>query len=148
MLERLIQFSIAHRVLLVLLTIAVAGLGGAALLRLPIDAVPDITNKQVQVNTLVAALSPVEMEKQVTFVIETALAGIPGLVSTRSISRNGFAQVTAVFRDDVDIYFARQQVNERLVEARESLPPGAEPRLGPVSTGLGEVYTWAVTYEP
>ena len=147
MLERVIQFSIAHRVLLVLLTVVVAGFGGAALLRLPIDAVPDITNKQVQINTLVAALSPVEVEKQVTFVIETALAGIPGLALTRSISRNGFSQVTAVFRDDVDIYFARQQINERLVEARESLPPGTESRMGPISTGLGEVYTWTVTYE-
>jgi cobalt-zinc-cadmium resistance protein CzcA len=148
MLERLIQFSIVHRVLLVLLTIVVAGFGGAALLRLPIDAVPDITNKQVQITTLAAALSPVEVENQVTFVLETALAGIPGLVSTRSISRHGFAQVTTVFRDDVDIYFARQQVNERLTEARESLPPGVEPKMGPISTGLGEVYTWTVTYEP
>ena len=147
MLERVIQFSIAHRILLVLLTIVVAGFGGAALLRLPIDAVPDITNKQVQIHTPAAALSPVEVEKQVTFVIETALAGIPGLTSTRSISRNGFSQVTAVFRDNVDIYFARQQVHERLVEARESLPPGTEPRMGPISTGLGEVYTWTVTYE-
>src|ERR671924_1247802 len=146
MLERVIQFSIAHRVLLVLLTIVVAGFGGAALLRLPIDAVPDITNKQVQINTLVAALSPVEVEKQVTFVIETALAGIPGLASTRSLSRNGFSQVTAVFHDNVDIYFARQQVNERLTEARESLPPGAEPIMGPISTGLGEVYMWTVEY--
>src|SRR6266704_4171703 len=136
MLEYVIRFSIAHRVLLVLLTIAVASFGGAALLRLPIDAVPDITNKQVQINTLVAALSPVEVEKQVTFVIETALAGIPGLTSTRSISRNGFSQVTAVFRDDVDIYFARQQVNERLAAAREGLPPGAEPAMGAISTGL------------
>src|SRR5262245_39042430 len=98
MLERVMQFSIAHRVLLLFLTIALAGLGGAALQRLPIDAVPDITNKQVQINTMVAALSPVEVEKQVTFVIETALAGIPGLVSTRSISRHGFSQVTAVFQ--------------------------------------------------
>jgi cobalt-zinc-cadmium resistance protein CzcA len=147
MLERVIQFSIAHRVLLVLLTIVVAGFGGVALQRLPIDAVPDITNKQVQINTLVAALSPVEVEKQVTFVIETALAGIPGLVSTRSVSRHGFAQVTAVFRDDIDIYFARQQVNERLTAARDSLPPGVEPKLGPISTGLGEVYTWTVAYE-
>src|ERR671922_128264 len=124
MLERVIQLSIAHRVLFVLLTIVVAGLGGAALQRLPIDAVPDITNKQVQINTVFAGLSPVEIEKQVTFPIETALAGIPGLASTRSLSRNGFSQVTAIFRDNVDIYFARQQVNERLTEARESLPPG------------------------
>ena len=146
MLERLIRFAIEHRMLIVLLTMAAAGLGGYALQRLPIDAVPDITNKQVQINTLAAALSPVEMEKQVTFPIETALAGIPGLESTRSISRNGFSQVTAVFRDNVDIYFARQQVNERLTEARESLPPGAEPIMGPISTGLGEVYMWTVEY--
>jgi cobalt-zinc-cadmium resistance protein CzcA len=146
MLERIIRFSIEHRLLIVLLTMAAAALGGYTLQRLPIDAVPDITNKQVQINTLVAALSPVEMEKQVTFPIETALAGILGLESTRSISRNGFSQVTAVFRDHVDIYFARQQVNERLTEARESLPPGAEPIMGPISTGLGEVYMWTVEY--
>jgi cobalt-zinc-cadmium resistance protein CzcA len=146
MLERIIRFAIEHRMLVVLLTLAAAGLGGYALQRLPIDAVPDITNKQVQINTEAAALSPVEIEKQVTFLIETALAGMPGLESTRSISRNGFSQVTAVFRDNVDIYFARQQVNERLTEARESLPPGAEPIMGPISTGLGEVYMWTVEY--
>ncbi len=146
MLERIIRFAIEHRMLVVLLTMAAAGLGGYALQRLPIDAVPDITNKQVQINTAAAALSPVEIEKQVTFPIETALAGIPGLESTRSMSRNGFSQVTAVFRDYVDIYFARQQVNERLTEARESLPPGAEPIMGPISTGLGEVYMWTVEY--
>jgi len=146
MLERLIRFSIEHRMLIVLLTLAAAGLGVYALQRLPIDAVPDITNKQVQINTEAVALSPVEIEKQITFPIETALAGIPGLESTRSISRNGFSQVTAVFRDHVDIYFARQQVNERLTEARESLPPGVEPIMGPISTGLGEVYMWTVEY--
>ncbi|MGE3537797.1 MAG: efflux RND transporter permease subunit [Candidatus Tectimicrobiota bacterium] len=146
MLERLLRFSIEHRMLLVLLTMAAAGLGVYALQRLPIDAVPDITNKQVQINTEAAALSPVEIEKQVTFPIETALAGMPGLESTRSMSRNGFSQVTAVFRDHVDIYFARQQVNERLTQARESLPPGVEPGMGPISTGLGEVYMWTVKY--
>ncbi|HEY5869367.1 MAG TPA: CusA/CzcA family heavy metal efflux RND transporter, partial [Candidatus Tectomicrobia bacterium] len=146
MLERIIRFAIEHRMLVVLLTMAAAGLGGYALQRLPIDAVPDITNKQVQINTEAVALSPVEIEKQVTFPIETALAGMPGLESTRSISRNGFSQVTAIFRDHVDIYFARQQVNERLTAARESLPPGAEPIMGPISTGLGEVYMWTVEY--
>jgi cobalt-zinc-cadmium resistance protein CzcA len=146
MLERLIRFAIEHRMLIVLLTMAAAGLGVYTLQRLPIDAVPDITNKQVQINTEAAALSPVEIEKQVTFPIETALAGIPGLEYTRSLSRNGFSQVTAVFRDHMDIYFARQQVNERLTEARESLPPGAEPIMGPISTGLGEVYMWTVEY--
>jgi heavy metal efflux system protein len=110
--------------------------------------VPDITNKQVQLNTEHAGFSPAEIEQQVTFPIETALAGIPGLEYTRSLSRNGFSQVTAVFKDEVDIYFARQQVNERMSEARESLPPGAEPIMGPISTGLGEVYMWTVAFTP
>ncbi|MGD9724325.1 MAG: efflux RND transporter permease subunit [Pirellulales bacterium] len=148
MLERILKFSIEHRALVVLLSVAAAGLGVVSLLRLPIDAVPDITNNQVQINTLVPSFSPVEVEQQVTFPIETALAGIPGLEYTRSLSRNGFSQVTVVFADDVDIYFARQQVNERLVQARENLPPGAEPRPGPISTGLGEIYMWIVEFEP
>jgi cobalt-zinc-cadmium resistance protein CzcA len=139
MLERLLKFSIQNRYLIVLLTLGAAGVGVYSLQRLPIDAVPDITNNQVQINTLFPALSPVEIEKQVTFPIETALAGIPGLQYTRSLSRNGFSQVTAVFDDHVDIYFARNQVNERLGVARENLPPGAEPTMGPISTGLGEV---------
>jgi cobalt-zinc-cadmium resistance protein CzcA len=92
------------------------------------------------------ALSPLEIEKQVTFRIETALAGIPGLEYTRTLSRNGFSQVTAVFSDKTSIYFARQQIGERLTELRGSLPPGAEPRMGPISTGLGEVYMWTVGF--
>jgi cobalt-zinc-cadmium resistance protein CzcA len=147
MLERILRFSIQHRFLVVMLAAVVAGVGVWSLQRLPIDAVPDITNNQVQINTLFAALSPIEVEKQITFPIETALAGIPGLEATRSLSRNGFSQVTAIFQDDVDIYFARQQVNERLAEARQSLPPGADPMMGPISTGLGEVYMWTVEYE-
>ncbi|MCK6553912.1 CusA/CzcA family heavy metal efflux RND transporter [Candidatus Binatia bacterium] len=146
MLERVLKFSVEHRAFVVLVTLVAAALGVVSLLRLPIDAVPDITNNQVQINAVVPSLSPVEIEKQVTFPIETALAGIPGLEYTRSLSRNGFSQVTAVFGDDVNIYFARQQVTERLAEAREKLPPGAEPRLGPISTGLGEVYMWTVEY--
>lgn len=133
--------------LVVLGTLAVAVLGTFALLRLPIDAVPDITNNQVQINTVYAALSPVEVEKQITFPVETALAGIPGLQYTRSLSRNGFSQVTAVFDDNVDIYFARTQVNERIGAAKESLPPGAEPIMGAISTGLGEIYMYTVEYE-
>src|SRR3954466_2359946 len=100
MLERLLRFSVTNRWLVVLFTVAVAGLGAYSLKRLPIDAVPDITNNQVQINTVFAALSPVEVEKQITFPIETALAGIPGLQSTRSLSRNGFSQVTAIFDDE------------------------------------------------
>ncbi len=146
MLERILHFSIHHRLLVILLTVGAALVGVESLLRLPIDAVPDITNNQVQINTVYPALSPLEIEKQVTFPVETALAGIPGLSYTRSLSRNGFSQVTAVFADSVDIYFARQQVNERLGEARAALPPGAEPKMGPISTGLGEIYMWVVEY--
>ena len=147
MLDRIVRFSIEHRYLVVLAVLGLSTVGVYSFTVLPIDAVPDITNNQVQINTEVASLSPEEVEKQVTFVIETALAGISGLDYTRSISRNGFSQVTAVFEDAVDIYFARQQVNERLLEARESLPPGAEPSMGAISTGLGEVYMWTVEYE-
>jgi len=147
MLERVLKFSLEQRYLVLLLTLVIAAIGVNSLSRLPIDAVPDITNNQVQINTLYTALSPVEIEKQITFPIETALAGTPGLEYTRSLSRNGFSQVTAVFRDNVNIYFARQLVNERLGEAAESLPEGAEPAMGPISTGLGEVYMWTVEYE-
>lgn len=146
MIERILGFSLHHRYLVALLTAAIAAFGLYSLKSLPIDAVPDITNVQVQINTTATALSPMEIEKQVTFPVETALAGIPGLDSTRSISRNGFSQVTAVFHDDVDIYFARAQVNERLAEAKESLPAGADPVMGAISTGLGEIYMWTVRY--
>ena len=121
-----VAFSVRSRWLVVVLLLAARGPGAWSLTKLPIDAVPDITNNQVQINMVAPALSPVEIEKQVTFPIETALAGIPGLESTRSFSRNGFAQITAVFTDRTDIYFARQQVSERLTEAKASLPPGVE----------------------
>ncbi|MFO0831452.1 MAG: CusA/CzcA family heavy metal efflux RND transporter [Phycisphaerales bacterium] len=147
MLASVLHFSIKNRWLVVLLTAAAAAVGAWSLSRLPIDAVPDITNNQVQINASAPSLSPTEVEKQVTFTIENALAGIPGLQSTRSLSRNGFAQVTAVFDDGVDIYFARQQVSERLGEARESLPPGVEPVMGPIATGLGEIYMYTVEFE-
>ncbi|MCW5890873.1 MAG: CusA/CzcA family heavy metal efflux RND transporter [bacterium] len=147
MLERVLRFSIVHRWLVVMLTLVAAAYGVHELTRLPIDAVPDITNNQVQVSTIAPALSPGEIEQQVTFPIETALAGIPGLVETRSLSRNGFSQVTAVFGDDVDVYFARQQVAERLAPLRATLPPGADPQMGPISTGLGEIYMWTIEYE-
>src|SRR6266404_320284 len=148
MFGRILAFSVRRRWLVVLATLAAAILGGWSAIRLPIDAVPDVTNVQVQVNAVAPALTPIEIEKQVTFPIETALAGIPGLEATRSFSRNGFAQVTAVFTDRTDIYFARQQVAERLNEAKANLPPGVEVRMGPTSTGLGEIYWWAVEYLP
>lgn len=147
MFEKIIAFSLRQRYLIALLTTVVAIVGLYTLRNLPIDAVPDITNKQVQINTAAPAFSPLEVEKQVTFPIETALSGIPGLESTRSISRNGFSQITAVFEDSVDIYFARQQVSERLGEAADSLPEGVEPGMGAITTGLGEIYMWTVEYE-
>lgn len=147
MIERILGFSLTHRFLVVLLTAAVAAFGIRSLQSLPIDAVPDITNNQVQINTEARSLSPFEIEKNVTFPIETALAGIPGLSYTRSLSRNGFSQVTAVFNDDVEIYFARTQVSERISQEKGNLPAGAEPRMGAVSTGLGEIYMWTVHFE-
>lgn len=146
MIERILAFSLQHRFLVVLLVAAASAFGITALQKLPIDAVPDITNNQVQINTEAPALSPSEIEKNVTFPIETALAGIPGLTYTRSLSRNGFSQVTAVFEDGMDVYFARTQITERLSMARENLPPGTEPKMGAVSTGLGEIYMWTVRY--
>src|SRR5574338_103356 len=148
MIDRLLDASIRFRWAVLALTMLVAIYGAFQLFRLPIDAVPDITNKQVQVNVAAPQFSPLDMERLVTFPVETALAGIPGLDHSRSISRNGFAQVTAVFNEDVDIYFARQQVAERLTQAQESLPDGIQPQMGPISTGLGEVLMWSVSYAP
>lgn len=148
MIDRLLDASVRFRWTVIAITILVAIYGAFQLLRLPIDAVPDITNKQVQVNVAAPQFSPLDMERLVTFPVENSLAGIPGLDHTRSISRNGFAQVTAVFEEDVDLYFARQQVAERLAQAGESLPDGIQPQMGPVSTGLGEVLMWSVDYAP
>src|SRR5712671_2901355 len=147
MIERILTVSIRRRWLVLLLTFAAAVSGVWSLTKLPIDAVPDVTNVQVQVNATAPALTPVEIEKQVTVALETALAGIPGLESTRSFSRNGFAQITAVFADRTNIYFARQLVAERINDAKPNLPPGVDVKMGPVSTGLGEIYWWAVEYE-
>ena len=146
MISRILDISVRQRWLVLLLSLLAAGFGGYALTKLPIDAVPDITNNQVQINTVAPALSPFDIERQVTYPVETALAGIKGLEYTRSLSRNGFSQVTAVFSDNVDLYFARQQVVERLSEAREALPSEVEPHMGPITTGLGEIYMWTVRY--
>jgi heavy metal efflux system protein len=148
MLRWLINASLRNRFLVLFLTALAIVAGGWAGNRLPIDAVPDVTNRQVQINTVVPSLAPEEIEAQVTFPIETAIAGTPGLVATRSMSRNGFGQVTAIFDDDTNIYFARQQLTERLSAARETLPAGAEPILGPIATGLGELYWWTLSYGP
>jgi len=146
MIDRILAGSVRGRWLVVFLTAVVAVIGAWQLNLLPIDVTPDITNKQVQINTVVPTLSPVEVEKRVTFPIETALSGLDGVESTRSFSRNGFSQVTAIFKESADLYFMRQQVNERLTQARASLPEGAEPLMGPVSTGLGEVFHYSVEF--
>ncbi|RJF91390.1 efflux RND transporter permease subunit [Sphingomonas cavernae] len=146
MLDRLIDFAVRWRWLVVLVTLILAGFGLRELTRLPIDAVPDITNRQVQVTTVAPALGPEEVERQVTYPVETALTGLPGLVGTRSLSRHGFSQITAVFEDSTDIYTARNLVNERLQAARANLPEGLAPSMGPIVTGLGEVYIWTVEF--
>ncbi|HEV7314695.1 CusA/CzcA family heavy metal efflux RND transporter [Sphingopyxis sp.] len=147
MIAKLMALSVRARWAVLFLFLVIAGLGVWQLTKLPIDAVPDITNKQVQINTIDPRLSPVEIEKLVTYPIEISLAGIPGLETTRSISRNGFSQVTAIFSDETDLYFARQQVGERLLQAGENLPDGAQPQIGPVTTGLGEVVMYTVGYK-
>ncbi len=147
MIDKIITFAVQRRYVVLFITLLVAVLGAVNVSRLPIDAVPDVTTKQVQVNSVAPSLSPVEMEKRVTYPLETALAGIPGLQTTRSLSRNGFSQITAVFNDNVDIYFARQQVSERLASARASLPVGVDPQMGPISTGLGEIVMWTIEYQ-
>src|SRR5690606_14751767 len=144
MLEKIIRFAIAHRWLMLLLTLALVGLGVWSFTKLPIDATPDITNVQVQINTETPGYSPLEAEQRVTFPIETALAGLPKLDYTRSLSRYGLSQVTVVFEDGTDLYFARQQVTERLRQVGSQLPPGIEPQLGPIATGLGEIFMYTV----
>jgi len=145
MLEAVLRFAIQQRLLIILLTAGVAALGAWNFTRLPIDAVPDITNVQVQINTNVVGLSPVEIERRITFPIEAALAGLPNVEQMRSITRFGLSQVTVIFKDGTDIYWARQLVNERLAGARESLPEGVgQPMMGPIATGLGEIYMWSV----
>ena len=144
MLERIIRAAIAHRWLVLVVALGACALGIWNYGRLPIDAVPDITNVQVQINTEAPGYSPLEAEQRVTFPIETALAGLARLEYTRSISRYGLSQVTVVFEDGTDIYFARQQVAERLQQAVSQLPAGVEPSLGPVATGLGEIFMYTV----
>ncbi|WP_291834355.1 CusA/CzcA family heavy metal efflux RND transporter, partial [Brevundimonas sp.] len=148
MFKAIIEASVRFRWFVVLATAIVAAFGLYNLTQLPIDAVPDITNRQVQINTIAPALAPEQMERQVTYPLETAMAGIPGIQTTRSLSRNGFSQVTVIFSDSTDIYFARQQVAERMAQARERLPEGVEPALAPITTGLGEVLMWTVDFKP
>lgn len=144
MIGKIIKFSIQQRwfVLMAVLTVGLIGIYNFH--RLPIDAVPDITNVQVQINTQAVGFSPFEVEQRVTFPIETVMSGLPNLEETRSLSRYGLSQVTVIFKDGTDIYFARQLVNERIQEAKGNLPPGIEPMMGPIATGLGEIFMWTV----
>ncbi len=147
MLERILQISIYHRGLIMIGVFAMAMLGVHSYQNLPIDAVPDITNVQVQINTEAPGYSPVEAEQRLTFPIETIMAGLPDLDYTRSISRYGLSQVTVVFKEGTDIYFARQLVSQRIQDAKGRLPAGIEPKMGPISTGLGEIFMWTVDAE-
>ncbi|MBY4899253.1 efflux RND transporter permease subunit [Cupriavidus sp. AU9028] len=147
MFERVIRFAIEQRWIVLLAVLGMALLGAYSYTRLPIDAVPDITNVQVQINTAGPGYSPLETEQRITYPIETAMAGLPGLEQTRSLSRYGLSQVTVIFKDGTDIYFARQLVNQRLQEVRDRLPAGIAPAMGPISTGLGEIYLWTVEAE-
>ena len=144
MFERLIRFAIEQRWLVLLAVFGMAAVGVYNYQQLPIDAVPDITNVQVQINTAAPGYSPLETEQRITFPIETVMSGLPNLDQTRSLSRYGLSQITVIFKDGTDIYFARQMVNERIQEVRQNLPAGVTPSMGPISTGLGEIYLWTV----
>ncbi|WP_171497440.1 efflux RND transporter permease subunit [Acinetobacter bereziniae] len=146
--DRLIQFSIKNAIWVILFIVAWIGVGVYSYQKLPIDAVPDITNVQVQVNTQAAGFTALEVEQRITYPIETAMAGLPKLEMTRSISRYGLSQVTIIFKDGTDIYWARQQINQRIQEAQAALPDDISPTMSPVSTGLGEIYQWVVKAEP
>lgn len=147
MFEKIIKQSIEHRWLVLVAVLAICALGFYNANRLPIDAVPDITNVQVQINTAADGYSPLEVEQRITFPVETVLAGIPKLDYTRSLSRYGLSQVTVVFEDGTDIFFARQQIAERLQQIKSEIPEGLEPIMGPISTGLGEIYFYTVEAE-
>ncbi|MDQ3126247.1 MAG: CusA/CzcA family heavy metal efflux RND transporter [Pseudomonadota bacterium] len=147
MLERIIALSIRFRWIVMALVVLACAVGVWSFQRLPIDATPDITNVQVQINTEAPGFSPLESEQRITFPVETAIAGVPGLQYTRSVSRYGLSQVTVVFEDGTNIYFARQLVNERLQAARGQLPEGLTPELGPISTGLGEIFMYTIEAE-
>ena len=140
----LITFAVERRWLVLVVTLMVGALGMYNALRLPVDAVPDITNVQVQINAEAIGYSPLETEQRITYIVENAMAGLPRLDYTRSLSRYGLSQVTVIFEEGTDIYWARQQISERLQGVRMELPGGIEPTLGPIASGLGEIFTYAV----
>ncbi|RLL37565.1 CusA/CzcA family heavy metal efflux RND transporter [Acinetobacter cumulans] len=146
--ERIIQFSIQNAIWVMLFVCTWIAVGIYSYQKLPIDAVPDITNTQVQINTQASGFTALEVEQRITYPIENAMAGIPDLELTRSISRYGLSQVTIVFKDGTDIYWARQQINQRVQEVQSTLPAQVSPTMSPVSTGLGEIYQWVLKAEP
>lgn len=148
MIDGILAFAIRQRWLVMIAVLAMAGFGAWNFTRLPIDAVPDITNVQVQINSRAPGYSPLEVEQRITFPIETAMGGLPRLESTRSLSRYGLSQVTVIFKDGTDIYFARQMVNERIQQVRDQLPAAIETAMGPISTGLGEIYMYTIEAKP
>lgn len=148
MLDFILRFAIKRNILVLVLVLGVSALGLWNFTKLPIDAVPDITNVQVMINTDAPGYTPLEVEQRISYPLETALAGLPNLEGTRSVSRYGLSQVVAVFSDNTDVYFARQLVNERLSAAKSELPVGLEPQLGPIATGLGEIFMFTVDAEP
>ncbi|MGQ0696923.1 MAG: efflux RND transporter permease subunit [Panacagrimonas sp.] len=148
MIDALLRFSIARRWVVLFLVLAVAALGVWNYQRLPIDAVPDITNVQVQINTSAPGYSPLEVEQRITYLVEVGIAGLPNLEETRSLSRYGLSQVTVIFEDGTDIFWARNLISERLQQAKSQLPEGVEPAMGPIATGLGEIFIYTVHAEP
>ncbi|MDP2380153.1 MAG: efflux RND transporter permease subunit, partial [Pseudohongiella sp.] len=148
MIDAIVRFSVERRYFMLSLILILIGAGLWSFQRLPIDAVPDITNVQVQINTEAPGYSPLEAEQRITFPVETALYGLPNLSYTRSLSRYGLSQVTVVFEEGTDLYFARNLLNERLGSIKSALPPGMEPEMGPISTGLGEIFMYTVDAIP
>ena len=147
MLNKIIHFSVFNRGIVLLATVALVIAGAYSFQHLPIDAVPDITNNQVQINTSIDGLAPEEIERTITFPIESSMRGIAGVEQVRSITRFGLSQVTIVFKDGLDIYRARQLVTERLQGVSGDLPSSARPELGPISTGLGEIYQFILDFK-
>src|SRR5512143_729804 len=144
MLERLMALSLRNRLAVGLAVFVIAGLGAYAVRSIPIDAFPDVTNIQVEVVSSAGGMSPLEIEQFVTYPIENSMRGLPGLVMMRSVTKYGLSVVTLVFKDDVDIYFARQQVHERVSEVERTLPEGVETELGPIATAMGEIYQYTL----
>ena len=147
MIDKILQFALQQRLLVLLAAVILLGGGVWAMKKLPVDAFPDVTNVQVQILTQAGGMAPTEVEKRITFPIETTMGGLPQRSEVRSISKIGMSVITIVFEDGVDTYFARQQVFERLQQVRDRLPKGIEPQMGPVTTGLGEIYQYLLEGE-